>query len=393
MNFELNNTNLQILQKKNKLYTLLNTKFDKAYFKVSNGELIFALCSNNGIITTRLETNYEGETQYFSLDYRKWQIALQKFNNIDTINVSLEDSLLKLYVEGSFDEINLGTVPYTADSLPAKQIDDFMPNKSAEVKSCNHVLVLTPEIRSYFDLANSLFTVQTRVNSIGVSKTNVMYADKNCIVKENLTEPLSDDLFVGLDPDDNHIYLHTFTVKIMDILKDFNNTFYFNDEYELMAWEDDNTKLVIFSDDKNISLPTDEQLESFLPEDKNVYFDVNLMDLKNSLAFFVGFYSSEAWQPIKFTIEKDKDITLSYNHPTSEITKTLTGVKGNKEGSFLLDSEVLRKIIAKLSDRGFSEDQVIRINYDEKDSGNDAPGVYCTVGNTYEFLISKLLDD
>ena len=63
MNFELNNTNLQILQKKNKLYTLLNTKFDKAYFKVSNGELIFALCSNNGIITTRLETNYEGETQ------------------------------------------------------------------------------------------------------------------------------------------------------------------------------------------------------------------------------------------------------------------------------------------------------------------------------------------
>ena len=227
MNFELNNTNLQILQKKNKLYTLLNTKFDKAYFKVSKGELIFALCSNNGIITTRLETNYEGETQYFSLDYRKWQIALQKFNNVDTINVSLEDSLLKLYVEGSFDEINLGIVPYTADSLPAKQIVDFMPNKSAEVKSCNHVLVLTPEIRSYFDLANSLFTVQTRVNSIGVSKTNVMYADKNCIVKENLTEPLSDDLFVGLDPDDNHIYLHTFTVKIMDILKDFNNTFYF----------------------------------------------------------------------------------------------------------------------------------------------------------------------
>ena len=117
------------------------------------------------------------------------------------------------------------------------------------------------------------------------------------------------------------------------------------------------------------------------------------MDLKNSLAFFVGFYSSEAWQPIKFTVEKDKDITLSYNHPTSEITKTLTGVRGDKEGSFLLDSEVLRKIIAKLSDRGFSEDQVIRINYDEKDSGNDAPGVYFTIDTTYEFLISKLLDD
>ena len=371
----------------------MNTKFDKAYFKVSKGELIFALCSNNGIITTRLETDYEGDTQYFSLDYRKWQIALQKFSNVDTIKVSLEDSLLKLYVEGSLDEINLGTVPYASDSLPAKQIDDFMPNKSAEVKSCNHVLVLTPEIRSYFDLANSLFTVQARVNSIGVSKTNVMYADKNCIVKENLTEPLSDDLFVGLDPDDNHIYLHTFTVKIMDVLKDFNNTFYFNDEYELMAWEDDNTKLVIFSDDKNISLPTDEQLESFLPEDRNVYFDVKLSDLKNSLAFFVGFYSSEAWQPIKFTIEKGKDILLSYNHPTSEITKTLTGVRSDKEGSFLLDSEVLRKIVAKLSDRGFGEDPVVRINYDEKDSGNDAPGVYCTVGDTYEFLISKLLDD
>lgn len=393
MNFELNNTNLQILQKKNKLYTLLNTKFDKAYFKVSKGTFIFALCSNNGIITTELPIDYEGDVKYFSLDYRKWQIALQKFSNVDSIKVSIEDYLLKLYVEGSFDEINLGIVSYTSDSLPAKQIDDFAPNKAKEVKESNHVLVMTPEIRSYFDLANSLFTTQAKINSIGISQTNVMYADKNCILKENLSEALSEDLFKCLDIDDNHIYLHSFTVKIMDVLKDFNNTFYFNDEYELMVWNDDNTSLVIFSDDKNISLPTDEQLESFLPEDKEVYFDVSLTDLKNSLAFFVGFYSSETWQPIRFTIEKDKDIILSYNHPTSEITKTLTDVRGIKEGSFLLDSEVLRKILAKLDCNFFEGEPIIRVNYDEKDSGNDAPGVYFTVGDKYEFLISKLLDD
>ena len=393
MNFELNNTNLQVLQKKNKLYTLLNTKFDKAYFKVDKGTFIFALCNNNGIITTELPIDYDGDVKYFSLDYRKWQIALQKFSGVDSLKMSIEDSLLKLYVEGSFDEINLGIVSYTSDSLPAKQIDDFAPNKAKEVKASNHVLVMTPEIRNYFDLANSLFTTQARINSIGVSQTNVMYADKNCIVKENLSEPLSDDLFMCLDPEDNHIYLHTFTVKIMDILKDFNNVFYFNDEYELMVWEDDNTNLVIFSDDKNISLPTDEQLESFLPKDKEAYFEVSLSDLKNSLAFFVGFYSSETWQPIRFTIEKDKDIILSYNHPTSEITKTLIGVRGTKEGSFLIDSEVLRKILAKLDCKDFEEEPVIRINYDEKDSGNDAPGVYGTLGTTYEFLISKLLDD
>lgn len=393
MNFELNNTNLQVLQKKNKLYTLLNTKFDKAYFKVDKGTFIFALCNNNGIITTELPIDYDGDVKYFSLDYRKWQIALQKFSGVDSLKMSIEDSLLKLYVEGSFDEINLGIVSYTSDSLPAKQIDDFAPNKAKEVKASNHVLVMTPEIRNYFDLANSLFTTQARINSIGVSQTNVMYADKNCIVKENLSEPLSDDLFMCLDPEDNHIYLHTFTVKIMDILKDFNNVFYFNDEYELMVWEDDNTNLVIFSDDKNISLPTDKQLESFLPKDKEAYFEVSLSDLKNSLAFFVGFYSSETWQPIRFTIEKDKDIILSYNHPTSEITKTLIGVRGTKEGSFLIDSEVLRKILAKLDCKDFEEEPVIRINYDEKDSGNDAPGVYGTLGTTYEFLISKLLDD
>ena len=393
MNFELNNTNLQVLQKKNKLYTLLNTKFDKAYFKVDKGTFIFALCNNNGIITTELPIDYDGDVKYFSLDYRKWQIALQKFSGVDSLKMSIEDSLLKLYVEGSFDEINLGIVSYTSDSLPAKQIDDFAPNKAKEVKASNHVLVMTPEIRNYFDLANSLFTTQARINSIGVSQTNVMYADKNCIVKENLSEPLSDDLFMCLDLEDNHIYLHTFTVKIMDILKDFNNVFYFNDEYELMVWEDDNTNLVIFSDDKNISLPTDEQLESFLPEDKEAYFEVSLSDLKNSLAFFVGFYSSETWQPIRFTIEKDKDIILSYNHPTSEITKTLIGVRGTKEGSFLIDSEVLRKILAKLDCKDFEGEPVIRINYDEKDSGNDAPGVYGTLGTTYEFLISKLLDD
>lgn len=393
MNFELNNTNLQILQKKNKLYTLLNTKFDKAYFKVSKGTFIFALCNNNGIITTELPIEYDGDVKYFSLDYRKWQIALQKFSGVDSIKVSIEDALLKLYVEGSFDEINLGIVSYASDSLPAKQIDDFAPNKAKEVKESNHTLVMTPEIRNYFDLANSLFTTQARINSIGVSQTNVMYADKNCIVKENLSEPLSDELFMCLDPEDNHIYLHTFTVKIMDILKDFNNVFYFNDEYELMVWEDENTHLVIFSDDKNISLPTDEQLESFLPEDKEAYFEVNLSDLKNSLAFFVGFYSSETWQPIRFTIEKDKDIILSYNHPTSEITKTLTGVRGTKEGTFLLDSEVLRKILAKLDYKTSDSEPIIRVNYDEKDSGNDAPGVYFTIDTTYEFLISKLLDD
>ena len=67
MNFELNNTNLQILQKKNKLYTLLNTKFDKAYFKVSKGTFIFALCNNNGIITTELPIEYDGDVKYSHL--------------------------------------------------------------------------------------------------------------------------------------------------------------------------------------------------------------------------------------------------------------------------------------------------------------------------------------
>ena len=392
-NFELNNFNLGILQKKNSIYSTLSGKFNNAYFKLVKGFFIFVLCSGDGIIKTALNIDYDGDTQYFGIEYTKWVTALQKFALANTVKCTLSKNLLRMYVEGSNDAINLSVVNYDENSVPADKINNFLPMKKTDILNCNHHLVLTPELLSDFDMMNSLFQVQSRINSIGISQTDVIYSERSVVVKAHLSEPLSDELFRDLDEDDKHIYLHSFTLKLMKELSNFSTDTYFDSDYEILYWGDENTELIIFSDDKNVSLPTDEQFAEIQPQNKNVYFDVSASLLKDSLGFFVGFYEGSSWKPLKFTIEKGKEVMLQYTHPTTEVRKTLTGVVGEEDGEFLVESETLGKIISKIKARYGSEDVMVRFTYDPKGTENPAPGIYGTAGDTFEFVICTLTED
>lgn len=395
-NFELNNYNLSLLQKKNRLYSYLNSKLDKAYFKLSSdGHFEVALCGGDGLVKTTLSIDYDGEDTYFSLDFNKWQIALQKFSGVDVLKFSLNKSLLKIFVEGSSDVINLGVINYEEDSDVAHKVNDFISERKKDIVSFNHLLTLTPEILSHFDLMNNLFTTQNRVNSIGVNRGSAIYSDRSVVVKAHFEEDLPEDLFKGLEEGEDHIYLHTFTLKLFEMLSEFNNDVYFDGDYEVIYWGDDETNLVICSDSKNFSLPTDEQFEGIKPQNEKTFIEVNLDEVKKCLDFFKGVYEESSWKPLKFNMVKGKEVVVNYKHPTTEAQTKLEGVISKFDGSFVIDAETLRKIVFKIRDRLFEGEVFLHVNFDESSVKEEdkAPGVYCTVGKDYEFIISTLLDD
>lgn len=392
--FELNNYNLQILQKKNSIYSYLNSKFNKAHFKLTDGAFVFALCSSDGIIKTTLNVEYAGETKYFTLEYPKWVTALQKFSLADNIKLELNKKLLRMSVDGSNDIINLSVINADENSDSARKINNFVSMKKNEIIGVNHHLILTPKILADFDIMCSLFAQQSRINSIGICKTDVIYCDRATIVKSKFTEPLPDELFDSLEAGDKYVALHSFTVKLLELVSSFNTDVYFDKDYELLYWGDENTELIMYSDDKSIAFPTDEQYDSILPKDKNVHFDVNVNQLADSLNFFVGFYEGSSWRPLKFSLTEGNEVLLNYSHPTADIKKNLTDVIAPKNGEFSLDSDTLGKIITKIKKRFTTDNVMINVYYDDTSvSGAPAPGVFATVEDSYEFMLSRLSDN
>lgn len=381
---------LNVLTSMNRVYSFLTSKFKDAYIKLESGNMTFTLCSNDGMIATHIPLNYEGDTIYFSVDYIKWYNALLKYQKESEISVKITDNMLKLYILGSLDEINLGIVTYDSMSLPARQIDEFLPQKKKEIVDSNHLLTVNNEIKEDFILLNNLFTTQGRTNSIAISKEYIMYSDRSVVTKANLSSELPDSLFDGME--EGKIYLHKYILKLIDSLCELNNNFYFDNSGEVMYWGDGTTDLIIYSESKYVALPSDDEFLMIQPQDKDTYFNVSVSKFKESLDMFLGFYSDLTWKPVKFSIAKDEDITLSYSHPTSAITKTLSGVKGTKDGSFILAFETMSKILSKLPEKEGENDVIIHVVYDAESVPSDerAPGVFWTVGDKYEFALSLL---
>ena len=398
---KINNYNLALLQEKSKLYAYLNGKLDKVCFKLLENEFVVALNSSDGEILTTLEVEYEnGSTPeqtalYFSTDYQKWATTLQKFNGADALHISLGESIMRVKMEGSSDVITLSLIYYDEGSQQADTITRFISSRRDTIKAFNHKLVLTPEILADFDLVGNLFTTQGRINAIGVSSTDVMYSDRSVVVKTNLDEALPDVLFDNLTGGDNHIQIHSYILKLLDLLSDFNTEVWFDSDYEVLYWADEHSELVISSDARVLALPTPEQFESIKPINKDTYFDVNIDLLRTSLTFFTGFYDGDTWKPVTFVLNKGEDIILRYQKPTADITKALTDVKSPFNCTFSVDSETLRKILQKIRDRYPNDNLTVRFNCDDDtvSSEDEAPGVYCTVGTNYEFNVCKLRDD
>jgi hypothetical protein len=278
----------------------------------------------------------------------------------------------------------LGIIPYSENSSEAAIINTYLDDRKESEIVDSYELTLSEELLDNFKMMDSLFSAQGKVNSIGLSKNCVTYADRSVVVKANLMEALEDSLFKTAQ--DGLIFVHGTFLKLFPILAKINPVVKFSEEYDTFYWEGDCVRILLTSESWDLALPTEEQWEMIKPQDISSSFSVDLSLLSNSLKFFTGFYEETAWKPLTFEISSGKEVNLYYRHPTTEISKTLSGVEGTVEGSFIIGSEILGKILGNIENRFSGEEQVLFMYDDE------APGIYCKVNDTYEFVLSKMMD-
>lgn len=381
MNIILTRDNLNIFKTETKLLNFLSAFFTRAYFKATSEFFRLMLRGQYGVFQTTIPavTTTLDKPIYFSVDFNKWQIALQKFEGSSSIVLEFTPNLLKITSPDSSDVINLGVLYFKEDSPEAIVLDNFLTSKREEIFN-QHRLTFTPEVVDALNFADSLFTSSTsQANSVGLGQQDVIYSDRSAVLKISLKDSLPSELFT----DSDYIYIHSTTIKLLNYLTPTSNEFLFNSDFGTFYWEDFNSAIYMVSSDRKIALPSDEEFQAILPQG-NGYFSTKLASLKQGLDFFTGFYEGSMWKPITFKAEKGKEVLLHYHHPTAEITKELDGVEGTEDGIFTVDSETLRKIITKLLLN--DPEATLKVSYDE-----DGPGVLLEAPSCLA-LVSKLED-
>lgn len=386
--FKLTSNQLGILQNKSKLCAYLNSSLTKSFFKLTSDKLTLFQRGSAGAfcINIPVQSNVSNNI-YYSVDYNKWNNALLKFSSYNEVEVSISKNVLALAVPGTLDIINLSILTYDTDSSEAYLIDNFISDTYASIFSSDLKLSLTEDVLDNFDLADSLFSSQGRVNSIGLSKDEVIYSDRSVVLKIKSSNHLPEELFGNLSSDD-YIFIHSFFLKLFKLLVKTNSEVYFSNDYETIYWEDDHSKLIISSDSRDIALPTNDQWEMIKPSSDAASFTTDIYSLQEGLNFFTGFYEETAWKPIIFEAS-DSGVKLYYRHPTTEISKSINNITSSAKGYFMISSETINKILSKISFK-FNSDIPVTVFYDE-----DSPGVYCKVScdtAEYEFVLSKLVD-
>ena len=383
--FTLNNYQFVTFFNKAKLFATLSSLLTKAYFKLEEGLFHFYLKGSQGIIHTKVSSSYSGTPIYFSIDYSKWVTALQKLESCDQMKITLTNSLFTIQASNTADVINLGISYYSSTSAEAQEMNDKINQESAELKTENRELILNDDLLEALSLADSLFVAQGKANSVGLFKNSVVYSDRNVVLRTQLTEELSDNLFK--DAKDVCIYLHSFVIKLLPLLNKFSSSIFFSEYYDEIYWCDADTELIFISGNRQVALPDEEDWQAIKPSNEDSFIEMNLDELKEGLSFFTGFYTGTAWKPLTFTVIPNKETILSYRHPTAEIKKAFSNINSPYAGSFILDSDTLGKIVTKvLMKYGDKDTPTMIMNYDE-----DAPGVYCNINNgEYEIVLSKL---
>lgn len=386
MEIKLNSTNLNILKDRYKIYSYLSGSFTKSYFKIDGNSFNYYLRGSLGMMRTSFEVETTNtDKYYFSVDTSKWMNALQKFDYADNINITLTKSLIKINTDSSNDIINLGITTYADGSSEASILDTFIVSNEPTFDDAK--LYLTEDLLDNLYLASSLFTIQGKVNSIGLGPRGVIYADRATILKSYFTEDLDMDIFKNLSEDDAYIYVHNFTIGLLPLIAKLSEDNYirFTPDYGTIYWSDDNSTIILSSEHRELSLPSDEMLDQIAPQDMEGQFDVDIEELKNDLAFFTGFYEGSVWKPITITSVANKEITLRYRHPSADITKEIPNVTCDYDGTFILESESLRKILSKVK---IKDDPTVTFSFDE-----ESIGVRCSIGKQCDVVFAKLEDD
>ena len=376
MTITLTRYNLDILNEKARLFNYLNSFLPRAYFKISKNTFTFMLKGQTGVYQINLEIPEKVEKNvYFSVDYNKWQIMLQKFGSEDSILLETLENSLKVTSNKSSDYVNLGIIYFKENSSESTIINRFLESKKGETAVDSNKFVLNEETVDALDFADNLFNNQSfQSNSIGLSRDQVIYADRAVVLKINLQEPPSRTI-----QEDDMAYIHSSTVKLINLLVKTSNIFYFDvsKDFGAFYWEDNISSIYMVSEDRKLVIPTEEEFEGIKPQG-NYSIEVVNRDLKKCLSFFLGFYDGSAWKPAIFNVENSERVIVKYYHPSAEIMKSFEA-KVEGKGNFILDSETLRKILVKTD-----EEELLHIFFDEK-----APGILIK-SSKYEAVISKL---
>jgi hypothetical protein len=375
MQFTLDKSQLEKLQKYHKVYSYFLPSFTKTYFSVGEGSLKIFFHGAKGALETEIECNVGGPKEYFQTDYAKWINAISKLIMSDTLKFNLTEKFIKVSVEGSVDVINLGVVKYKEDSSEAKLIDSYLTTKTQGIVEDNISMELFPELVDALSVACSLFTTVGNNNAVSLRKDSVMYADRSIILKALFSPPLNVE----------EVILHKFTAGAMLMVYKHNGRFLFGKDYSTLAWDDgEGTRFLLASEPCDISLPTEDEIKGFAPEEGSQLV-VDHKELLSGLQFFEGFYEASAWKPIVFKLTGNKEAQLYYSHPTTEIHKNLIATV-DTDGEFIIGSETLGKLVSKSVDKDSSDIPVV-FHYDQ-----DSPGVACKIGDLYQVVFAKLVE-
>ena len=376
---------------RNKLYQYLYSNLNTAYFKATEDHLSIYLKGSLGLFRVDVPCESESdEVKYFSVDFGKWHNALMKFEGCDGINLSINRNLVRLSVDGSSDFITLSVSSYGDDNLEVNSLDDLLVQKRSDILSSNLHIDITDEIADDLYLAYSLFIPQQDVNSVGLGRDGIIYAVRSVILKAFFTNSIDEKFFSNLDPSEDYIYLHKYLIGLIRFIHSSNSTFSFSSDYSTMYWEDESSAIYITQPSRELAIPSDEDLESFVPpKGTGGSFSVDVEYLKNSLGFFDGFYVGSVWKPIRFESIANKEVVVRYKHPTADITKALPSMS-DTDGEFVLDSDTVRKVLMKVTDKREDKTTPLEAKFIFDD---DAPGVLCEIGNYYSIVFCKLNDD
>lgn len=372
-----------------KLYQYLYSSLTKSYITLDKNKFTFYMRGSVGVFKETFNVEYDSDPLTIYVDFSKWLNALQKFEYADSINISFAKSVMKISTPDSPDVINLSIISFPKDDAEIVAFINKIPKDKKKIMDLGLKLTLTDEIISDFNLASSLFINQGRVNSIGLSKNGVIYADRSTILKTTFTSPIEDNLLKCIEDGEDYFYIHSQLISLMNIIYKDNPDIYFSDNYEEIYWANDDVELVYIYANRDLAIPTDEQLEAFIPQNPDSYFEVDLGIFKDALNFFNGFYEGSVWKPITFNCVANKEITMRYRHPSADITKELP-CSCSTDGEFILESDAIKKVTSKVKDKreDKSEDMKIRVSYDD-----EAPGILCNIGDYCMVIFAKLEDD
>ena len=391
MNIYIDSKSLGRYKVRSKLYQYLYSNLSTSYFKATSEYLSIYLKGTLGLFRVDIPCKSDtDEVKYFSIDFGKWSNALVKFEGCDGITLSINRNLVKISVDGSSDFITLSISSYGSDNLEVTSLDNLLEQRRENILKDDLCIEVTDEMSDDMYLANSLFIPQQDVNSIGLGKDGLIYAVRSVILKARFTNSIDEKFFNNLDPAEDYVYLHRYLVGLFHFIQPSNPMFYFSSDYSTMYWEDDTSAIYITQPPRELAIPSDEELSSFVPAPGvGGSFSVDAEFLKNSLGFFDGFYVGSVWKPIRFESIANKEVVVRYKHPTADITKALPSMS-DTDGEFVLDSDTVRKILMKVRDKRLDKTEPLEATFT---FDNEAPGVLCEIGNYYNIVFCKLNDD